>query len=108
MSRCRRGKSWVAERQDQIERFYRPGCGLQLNPKERLNVDLKPDMGKRLPLRANASLREAANEHITCLNAPRTVFWLTFRIAGSGMPLDTSPGLINKAWGMTRVNPDGN
>jgi transposase len=42
-------KAWVAERADQIELFYLPSYSPQLNPEERLNADLKQEMGKRVP-----------------------------------------------------------
>ena len=60
-------KAWVAERQDQIELFYLPSYSPQLNPEERLNADLKQEMGKRVPVRTKAKLREAANEHMAML-----------------------------------------
>jgi transposase len=60
-------KAWVAERIDQIELFYLPSYSPQLNPEERLNADLKQAMGKRVPIRTKAKLREAANEHMTML-----------------------------------------
>ena len=55
-------KAWVAERQDQMELFYLPSYSPQLNPQERLNADLKQEMGKLVPVRTKAKLREAANE----------------------------------------------
>ena len=60
-------KAWVAERKDQIELFYLPSYSPQLNPEERLNADLKQEMGKRVPVRTKAKLRDAANEHMTRL-----------------------------------------
>ena len=60
-------KAWVAEREDQIELFYLPSYSPQLNPEERLNADLKQEMGKRVPVRTKARLRDAANEHMTML-----------------------------------------
>ena len=60
-------KAWVAERQDQIELFYLPSYSPQLNPEERLNADLKQEMGKRVPVRTKAKLRDAANEHMSML-----------------------------------------
>ena len=68
-------KAWVAERADQIELFYLPSYRPQLNPQERLNADLKQEMGKRVPV--------------------RTSIWPTVRIRGFAMPLDTSQGRIN-------------
>ena len=40
----------------------------QLNPEERLNADLKQEMGKRVPLRTKTKLRQAANEPMTMLD----------------------------------------
>ena len=46
----------------------------ELNPEERLNADLKQAMGKRVPVRTKAKLREAANEHMAMLeNSPERV-----------------------------------
>ncbi len=60
-------KAWVAERIDQIELFYLPSYSAQINPKERLNADLKLEMGKRVPVRTKAKLRQAATDHMTML-----------------------------------------
>ena len=60
-------KAWVAERLEQIELFYLPSYSPQLNPEERLNADLKQEIGKRVPLRTKAKLREAANDHMAML-----------------------------------------
>jgi hypothetical protein len=57
-------KAWVSERHAQIELFYLPGYSPQLNPEERR---LKQAMGKRVPVRTKAKLREAANEHMAML-----------------------------------------
>jgi hypothetical protein len=42
-----------------------PCYGPQPNPEERLNADLKLAMGRIVPVRTKAKLREAANEHMT-------------------------------------------
>lgn len=60
-------KAWLAERSAQIEVFYLPSYSPELNPEERLNADLKQAMGKRVPVRAKAKLRDAANEHMFML-----------------------------------------
>ena len=60
-------KAWVGERKDQIELFYLPSYSPQLNPEERLNADLKQEMGKRVSVRTKAKLREAANQHMSML-----------------------------------------
>jgi transposase len=61
-------KAWVAERIDQIELFYLPTYSPQLNPEERLNADLKHEMGRKVPVRTKAKLREAASEHMAMLD----------------------------------------
>ena len=60
-------KAWAAERQDQIELFYLPSYSPQLNPEERLNAAVKQEMGKRVPIRTNVKLREAANDPMAIL-----------------------------------------
>ena len=60
-------KAWLAERTTQIEVFYLPSYSPELNPEERLNADLKQAMGKRVPVRTKAKLRDAANEHMAML-----------------------------------------
>lgn len=60
-------KAWVTEHGDQIELFYLPSYSPQLNPEERLNADLKQEMGKQVPVRTKAKLRQAANDHMTML-----------------------------------------
>jgi len=47
--------------------FYLPSYSPELNPEERLNADLKQAMGKRVPVRTKAKLRQTANEHIAML-----------------------------------------
>ena len=47
--------------------FYLPSYSPELNPEERLNADLKQAMGKRVPVRTKAKLRQAANEHMAML-----------------------------------------
>jgi len=60
-------KAWLAGRKELIEVFYLPSYSPELNPEERLNADLEQAMGKRVPVRTKAKLREAANEHMTLL-----------------------------------------
>jgi transposase len=62
-------KEWVAERENKIELFYLPSYSPELNPEERLNADLKQAIGKRVPIRTKAKLRQAANDHMTMLQA---------------------------------------
>ncbi len=40
------------------------GFARTLTPEERLNADLKQEMGKQVPVRTKAKLREAANSHM--------------------------------------------
>ena len=70
----KRVKAWVEERKERIELFYLPNYRPQLNPEERLNADLKQVMGKPVPIRTQATLREATNQHMTMLdNSPERV-----------------------------------
>ena len=67
-------KAWVSQRKEQIELFYLPSYSPQLNPEERLNADLKQEMGQRVPVRTKAKLREAAHDHMQMLeNNPQRV-----------------------------------
>jgi transposase len=67
-------KAWLAEHPEQIEVFYLPSYSPELNPEERLNADLKQTMGKRVPVRSKAKLRDATNEYMTFLeNSPGRV-----------------------------------
>lgn len=61
-------KAWVAERNEQIELFYLLSYSPQLNPEERLNADLKQEMGNKVLVCTKAKLREAANEHMEMLD----------------------------------------
>ncbi len=58
-------KAWLAQRTKQIEVFYLPSYSPELNPEERLNAALKQALGKRVPVRTKAKLRDAANAHMT-------------------------------------------
>ena len=60
-------KAWVAQRQDQIELFYLLSYSPQLNPEERLNADLKREMGRHVPIKTKARLRQATNDHMAML-----------------------------------------
>ena len=57
----------MAEHSERIELFYLPSYSPQLNPEERLNADLKQELGKRVPVRTKARLRAAASEHMAML-----------------------------------------
>jgi len=60
-------KAWLADHKDQIEMFYLPSYSPELNPEERLNANLKQAIGKKVPIRTQAKLGAAANEHMTHL-----------------------------------------
>lgn len=60
-------KAWGVARVEQIELFYLPSYSPQLNPEERLNADLKQEMGRKVPVRTKAKLGEAANEQMALL-----------------------------------------
>jgi hypothetical protein len=93
-------KAWVAERKDQIELFYLPSYSPQLNPEERLNADLKQEMGKQVPVRTKAKLREATSAHDAMLGTKsRARYEATSKTGASGMPLNTSSGRSNRRTG---------
>jgi len=56
-------KAGVALHEAQIELFYLSSHRPQRNPEEGLNADLKREMSKRVPVRTQAKLREAASNH---------------------------------------------
>jgi transposase len=60
-------KTWVAERKDQIDLLYLPSYSSQLNPEERLNADLKQEMGKRVQVHTKAKLRDATSAYMMML-----------------------------------------
>lgn len=51
-------KAWLAEHVDQIEVFYLPSCGPELNPHEMLGVDLKASVTKQAPARTKKHLKK--------------------------------------------------
>lgn len=55
----------MAERKDKIELFDLPSYSPELNPEERLNADLKQALGKKVPVRTKAKLRDGAHEQNT-------------------------------------------
>ena len=57
----------MAEHSEKIELFYLPSYSPRLNPEERLDADLKQEMGRRVPVRTKAKLRAAASEHMAML-----------------------------------------
>lgn len=66
---CKPVKAWLAENRKYIEVFYLPSYSPELNPDERLNADLKQTLGTRVPVRTKASLRAAATDHMTRIEA---------------------------------------
>jgi len=62
-------KAWLAERTDKIEVFYLPSYSPELNPEERLNADLKHAIGKKVPVRTKAKLRDATQQHMDMLKS---------------------------------------
>jgi transposase len=57
-------KAWLESNKEKMEVFYLPSYSPHLNPEERLNADLKQEMGKRVPVRTKEKLRAAANDHM--------------------------------------------
>jgi transposase len=62
-------KAWLAARADRIEVFYLPSYSPELNPEERLNADLMQAIGKKVPVRTKAKLRDATQQHMTMLES---------------------------------------
>jgi transposase len=63
-------KTWVAERVEQIEPFYLPSYSPQLNPEERLNTNLKQEMGEKIPVRTKSKLARPPTSIWPCLTKP--------------------------------------
>ena len=80
-------KAWAAERQDRIELFYLPSYSPELNPEERLNGDLKQEIGTKVPVPTKAKLKSATIDHMTLEQDPERVC-LTSRTRSSNMPPD--------------------
>ena len=57
-------KAWLTEHGERIEVFYLPSYSPELNPVERLNSGLKQVIGRRIPTRTKAKLREVTDEHM--------------------------------------------
>lgn len=57
-------KKWLEENREMIEVFYLPSYSPELNPDERLNADLKHEIGTKVPARSKAKLRKAASEYM--------------------------------------------
>lgn len=93
----------MAERQDQIELFYLPSYSPQLNPEERLNADLKQEMGKRVPVRTKAKLRQAVNEHMAMLEQNPVRVMSYFRDRHVRYGLDPFPRTHEGSWVQTRM-----
>ena len=60
-------KAWIAKRKDQIELFHLLSYSPKLNPEQRLNADLKQEMGKRVSVRAQAKRRDATSARMRML-----------------------------------------
>lgn len=58
------GEGMGAERQDKIELLYLPSYSPELNPEERLNADLKQDIGSKVPARTKPKLKAVATSHM--------------------------------------------
>ena len=108
-------KAWAAERQDPIELFYLPSYSPQLNPEERLNAALKQEMGKRVPIRTNVKLRQAANDHMAMLaqNPERVMSYfqdrqvrcaashnLTLVLMGTRLPISRFKAALSRSSGL--------
>ncbi len=89
-------KAWLVGHRDKIEVFYLPSYSPELNPEERLNVDLKQAIGKKVPVRTNAKLRAATEQHMATWRIILNVSVVFFRTNGLSMPLNTSKGRINR------------
>ena len=59
----------LADKAEKIEVFYAPSDSPQLNPNERLNVDLKYAIGSTVPARTKTKFKAAATQHTQMLNA---------------------------------------
>jgi transposase len=46
-----------------------PSYSPELNPEERLNADLKLDIGKKVLVKTKAKLRDAAKQHMAMLES---------------------------------------
>jgi transposase len=64
---CKPVKAWLKNQMDRMEVLYLPSYSPELNPEERLNADLKHVIGREVPIRTKASLRAAAEEHMTVI-----------------------------------------
>lgn len=49
--------------------FYLPSYSPELNPEERLNADLKQAIGKKVPVRTKAKLRDATQQPMDMLKS---------------------------------------
>lgn len=74
---------------------YLPNCRPEFNQKERLNADLKQTMGRKLPVRTKAKLRNATHAHMAMVERSPASVRRFFQYPGTLMPLNTSWGRIN-------------
>jgi hypothetical protein len=71
---CKPVKAWLAENKDKMEVFYFPSYSPELNPEERLNVDLKHVIRAKVPVRTKPKLQAAAVDHMsTIASSPERV-----------------------------------
>lgn len=60
-------KKWLEENKEKIEVFYLPSYSPELNPDERLNADLKHEIGSKVPVRTKEKLKEATSKYMSKL-----------------------------------------
>ena len=66
--RSARVRAWSAGREAEIEVFYPPGYGPELNPDEGVNGDLKQAVTREAPARGKARLKRAVVGHMRMLS----------------------------------------
>ncbi|CAH1197149.1 hypothetical protein NTGBS_230001 [Candidatus Nitrotoga sp. BS] len=57
-------KAWLAKHQDEIEVFYLPSDGPELNPDEMLNADLKQAVTTKAPAQTKGQLLKMTTSHM--------------------------------------------
>jgi transposase len=66
--RARSVRDWLAEHRTEIEVFYLPAYGPELNPDEGLNADFKQAVTRKAPARSKQQLKRAAVGHMRSLS----------------------------------------
>ena len=66
--RARPTRDWLAEHRPEIEVFYLPSCGPELNPGEGVDADLKHAVPRQAPARGKRQLKRAAISHMRSLS----------------------------------------